>query len=219
MDDTTAQWKLRMAALRRVCGLPVRARGEQGKQEEEEAGGDLTSRTSRENEAEGQPAGGNRAALDLLKNSRRVSSSWCSSGTQGCAAAIFSIHPSVMEGKRRGRSHLQDQEGELDSRWSAGGSRAALDELTLSFIFLFFSRCYPKLLCCHLLYSPTHPSIMEGRRRGGGERGGARGISAGFDGSPWPPRNSCSSFDVGGYDLRLPLICFLDFLEVKGQWK
>lgn len=43
--DATVEWKLRMAALRRVCGLPVRARGEQGekeedREEEEDGGGE-----------------------------------------------------------------------------------------------------------------------------------------------------------------------------------
>lgn len=37
--DTTVEWKLRMAALRRFCGLPVRAGGEQGADEEDDDGG------------------------------------------------------------------------------------------------------------------------------------------------------------------------------------
>lgn len=38
--DATVEWKLRMAALRRLCGLPVQTRKEQGKDKEEDTGGE-----------------------------------------------------------------------------------------------------------------------------------------------------------------------------------
>lgn len=112
--DAKAEWKLRMAALRRICGLPVRLRAEQGKKEEEDrAGGVESSGPSIEPQNTdggcdatlwtpdvGKASGEFPLLLLLLLffsssffSSSRLGSDWC---PRCCSAASsFTTHPSL----------------------------------------------------------------------------------------------------------------------------